>query len=71
MRLFTLAATGIALLMGAVSLFIWLGAERVSPWLAPGFDADNLARTTELIRILIPAALFLGLSALTYITLNA
>jgi putative peptidoglycan lipid II flippase len=39
--------------------------------LAPGFDPDAIAQTGHLLRLLAPAVVFLSLSSLTYITLNA
>jgi putative peptidoglycan lipid II flippase len=55
----------------ALSLAGVILAPQLVGVLAPGFDGQKRELTTRLVRILMPSSLFLGMSALTYITLNA
>lgn len=48
-----------------------VGAPFLVSLFAPGFEGAKRALTVKLTRIVMPAAVFLGLSALTYITLNS
>lgn len=45
-------AAGSVLLLSAV---LWIFAPQLVPYLAPGFDAGQLARLTEFLRIILPA----------------
>lgn len=38
-----------------LSLFLWVWAPHIVPWLAPGFNAEQLARLVEFLRIILPA----------------
>lgn len=70
-RLVSSAATMLMVLLVALSLAGVILAPQLVGILAPGFDGSKRELTTRLVRILLPSSLFLGMSALTYITLNA
>ncbi len=70
-RLFSLVGLALALLAGACALAARFASEPLVASLAPGFDGESMAMTGRLLRLLAPAALFLSLSSITYITLNA
>ncbi len=63
----TLMLALLALLAGVVLLF----APELVSLMTPGFDADQLARTTELTRIMVLAPLFLAAGAVATSALNA
>jgi putative peptidoglycan lipid II flippase len=63
----TLMLALLALLAGIVLLF----APELVSLMTPGFDADQLARTTELTRIMVLAPLFLAAGAVATSALNA
>ncbi|HEY2916279.1 MAG TPA: murein biosynthesis integral membrane protein MurJ [Candidatus Limnocylindrales bacterium] len=48
----------------------WLIAPTIVGLLAPGFDAANLARTTDLTRVMLIGPIFLGLGAVATAALN-
>jgi len=48
----------------------WLVAPAIVGLLAPGFDAPNLARTTDLTRVMLLGPIFLGLGAVATAALN-
>jgi len=56
-------------------LVVCLGVLPFSPWLvrllAPGFDPDQAALTAELVRVMLPATLFMGLAGWAQGVLNA
>jgi len=70
-KLFT--AVGLLVIGVMVPLVVagWLGATALAGWLAPGFEPAAQELTARLIRWTIAGGALLGLSALTYITLNA
>ena len=64
---------GIRLIFGVtfvISLFSFLFPEILATIFAPGFMGEKLILTEKMIRIAIPACIFLALSTLTGITLN-
>jgi murein biosynthesis integral membrane protein MurJ len=67
------AAVGMLVIGVLVPLAIagGVGATALAGWLAPGFEPAVLELTARLIRWTIAAGALLGLSALTYTTLNA
>ena len=70
-RLFTVLTAGILVVSAAAATAGWLGASSLASSLAPGFAPSTLELTARLIRVTIAGGLFLGLSSLTYVTLNA
>lgn len=70
-RLFSFLSLGVLLLAGALALISSFAAEPLVSHLAPGFDPSSVALTGRLLRLLAPAVVFLSLSSVTYITLNA
>ncbi len=54
----------------ALSVVALLYPQVFSSIFAPGFEGDKLSLTNQLIRVVIPAGIFLALSTLTGITLN-
>ncbi len=69
-QLFAVVATGIIAVTLPVAAAGWLGAAKLASWLAPGFAPSTLELTAQLIRVTIAGGTLLGLSSLTYITLN-
>lgn len=70
-RLFGTLAAGITILTLGYGAYVWFRAPALLTSLAPGFGPEAVGHGARLLRIMIPSVLFLGLSALTYITLNA
>lgn len=54
----------------ALSVVAFFSPQGISSIFAPGFEGERLSLTYQLIRIAIPAGIFLALSTLTSITLN-
>ena len=69
-RLFTLVALVILVVTVAYAGYAWTNADALAAQLAPKFGPEARERCAELIRLMIPAVVLLGLSSLTYITLN-
>jgi putative peptidoglycan lipid II flippase len=70
-HLFDVAGTGLLLLLGAASLAGVLGAAPLISLSAPGFVGQQRALAVRLVRLAMPALLFLGLSTLTTSALHA
>jgi murein biosynthesis integral membrane protein MurJ len=69
-RLFAVSATGIVTLTAAFCALAWICAEPLVAMLAPGLSLESKATAARLLKIMAPAAVILGLSTLTYVTLN-
>lgn len=69
-QLFTVVAVGILAVTIPTVMAGWLGARNLASWLAPGFTPSALELTARLIRVTLVGGVLLGLSSLTYITLN-
>jgi murein biosynthesis integral membrane protein MurJ len=59
------------ILLVVITVIGIVGAPLLISVLAPGFEGSEKVLTIQMTRIIMPASLFLGLSALTYITLNS
>lgn len=70
-RLFGVVGTVLALLLGALSLAGVLLADPLVSLAAPGFAGEQRLLAVRLMRLVVPALLFLGLSTLTTAALHA
>ncbi len=55
---FSAIAGFVAVLLGVLTIFLWVGMPALVPLIAPGFDAEQQLRVVELTRIVLPAQLF-------------
>ena len=69
-QLVTALAIAIAALVSVTAVLVLTGGAATVQWLAPGIDAVAVETASELLGWLVPAAVLLALSSLTYITLN-
>lgn len=69
-RFFTAVALLVVVVTSLYAAYASIDAEAVARRLAPGFGPEAVDRASRLIRLTVPAVVPLGLSALTYITLN-
>ncbi len=69
-QLFTAVGAGVVVVTLPIVAAGFLGAGKLASWLAPGFAPPTLELTAVLVRVTIAGGLLLGLSSLTYITLN-
>jgi len=69
-QLFSVGGACIILVTVTLAVAAWTSADTLAGWLAPGLSASTRATAARLIRVMVPGAVCLGLSALTYITLN-
>jgi putative peptidoglycan lipid II flippase len=70
-KLFSVVFNVLLILLGVVTVAGIIGAPGLVSVFAPGFEGLKRTLTVQLTRAVMPAGLFLGLSALTYITLNS
>jgi murein biosynthesis integral membrane protein MurJ len=70
-KLFSIVMNSLIILLGVVALAGILGAPWCVSVFAPGFEGIQRILAIKLTRVVLPASLFLGLSTLTYITLNS
>lgn len=70
-QLFTFVGAVILAITGVCVAAAWMWPLGIADAFAPGFDGRSRDLTAELIRLVAPGAIFLSLSSLTYITLNA
>lgn len=57
-RAFSAIASFVSVLLGVLTIFLWVGMPFLAPLIAPGFDAQQQTRLVELTRIVLPAQLF-------------
>jgi len=67
-RLFSQIANLSALVLTPFIVLAWIGAPAILPWMYPGFDADQIALTVKLTRIILPGPLFFVLGGLLVAT---
>jgi murein biosynthesis integral membrane protein MurJ len=70
-KLFSTVANALMVILAAVTVFGILFAPSLVSFLAPGFHDVKRELAVRFTRMIMPATLFLGVSTLTYITLNA
>ena len=70
-RLYNITSSILIILLLAVIVAGLTAAPQLVQVIAPGFKGIQKEKTILLVRIMIPACIFLGLSTVSYITLNA
>jgi len=70
-KLFSTTINALLILFAVLTLLGIVGSPFLVSILAPGFEGMKRIITIKLIRIILPASVFLGVSAVTYITLNS
>jgi putative peptidoglycan lipid II flippase len=70
-RVVSTVATLMLALLAILAGIVWVFAPGLVALMTPGFDADQLARTTDLTRIMVLAPLFLATGAVATSALNA
>jgi len=63
--------TNLVLFFSLVIIVLWFCAPYLIRLLAPGFKDDRFILSVRLTRLMLPASVFLGVSTITYQTLNA
>ena len=70
-KLFSIAINALLVLFAMLTVLGVVGAPFLVSVLAPGFEGMKRMLTIKLTRIVLPASVFLSVSAVTYITLNS
>lgn len=68
---FSAIAGFVTVVLGVLTIFLWVGMPALVPLIAPGFDAEQQLRVVELTRIVLPAQLFHVIGGLLAAALQA